>query len=81
MSTLGRTWVAHQPQGNSRTKVLGVGFAEIVLGRRKVPHFVATCGRRTRAFNIRRLGRDEAFRRALKVRAVYETDVAERRAA
>jgi hypothetical protein len=79
MSTLGLTWVARQAQGNSRTHVLGVGFAEITIRRRKVPHFVATCGRRTRSFNIRRLGKHEAFRRALKVRAAYETQV--RRAA
>jgi hypothetical protein len=57
----------------SRTGVLGVSYSEIrIHGRKRVPHFTANTASGSRSFNIRRLGRDEAFRRALKIRAAYE---------
>jgi hypothetical protein len=65
----------------TRTQILGVGFAMIRIKRKVVPHFMANCGPASRKFNINRLGRAEAFRRALKVRADYETAWLARRAA
>ncbi len=75
MSTLGLSWINRQPLARSRTKVLGVGFAMVRIRTRVVPHFVANCGRKSKKFNIRQLGRQEAYRRALKLRATYETAV------
>jgi hypothetical protein len=65
----------------TRTAILGIGFAMVQMKRSVVPHFMANCGPVSRKFNIQTLGRAEAFRRALKARAAYETAWAQRRAA
>jgi hypothetical protein len=58
---------------NSRTRIPGIGYSELAIhGQPAVPHFTANCGQRTQKFNIRTLGRREAFRRALRARAAYE---------
>lgn len=56
----------------SRTGILGIGIAEVMVNGRRLTHYVANCGRRSKKFNIVRLGRAEALRRALKVRSDYE---------
>lgn len=68
----GRCWIRSKPTRRSRTGVTGVSFALISIHGKKHPHFTATMGRRNKNFNITRLGRSEAWRRALRARANYE---------
>ena len=57
---------------DNTTGIPGIGCALIDVHGKRHPHFTAHCGRRTRTFNIKTLGRSRALRRALKVRAEYE---------
>jgi hypothetical protein len=61
---------------SSRTGVRGVGF-RLINGN---PCFVAFLKSRSREFNCNRLGREEAFRRALKARAEFELAAPDNRA-
>lgn len=63
-------------RSNNPTGVPGIGVAEVAIRGRKHIHFTAHCGHRTKKFNITRLGRAEALRRALKVRTEYERSAA-----
>ena len=56
----------------SRTKIPGIGLANVSIRGRKQLHVTAHCGRVTKKFNIKRLGRAAALRAALRVRAQYE---------
>jgi hypothetical protein len=58
----------------SRTQVPGVGLALVAIHGRKQLHFTAHLGQKTKKFNLTRLGRAEAFRRAVKARATFEIE-------
>jgi hypothetical protein len=60
------------PVARSRTGIAGICLANVMLNGRRVLHIVANCGPRSSKFNAERLGRQEAMRRALRVRAAYE---------
>lgn len=60
-----------KPTARSRTGVVGVGFATVRSYGKTASYFTANVGT-VRRFNINRLGREEAFRRALKCRAEHE---------
>jgi transposase-like protein len=49
-----------------------VGFTEFLRDGKPVRYFTAFAGRYVRKFNIVRLGRSEAFRRAVQFRAEFE---------
>lgn len=56
----------------SKTGIPGVCMGMVFMNGRKVLHYVANCGRCSKKFNAEQLGRAEAMRRALKLRAAYE---------
>lgn len=62
-------------RADNKTGVVGVFMVNVLLGAtgKRGLHFAACVGRRrVRRFNIRTLGRAEAWRRALAARAEYE---------
>jgi hypothetical protein len=60
-----------QGQSSNRTPSTGVTGVTLALNHGS-PCYLARCGRKVRQFSIRRLGREVAFRRAVKARAEYE---------
>jgi hypothetical protein len=60
-----------RPTGRSRTGVVGVGYSAFIRDGKPVSYFTVNAGR-VRRFNIARLGRKEAFRRAVETRANHE---------
>lgn len=64
-------------QARNRTGCPGISFGVETRGRRTYQFFYVNLGRRSRRFNITILGREEAWRRALMLRAEHETRVTE----
>jgi hypothetical protein len=63
----------------NRTGVVGIAFGQKKRGS-STWYFIVNLGRRSRAFNIKTLGRHEAWRRAVKCRANHELKIASRNA-
>jgi hypothetical protein len=61
----------------NRTGCPGVSFSVERRGRKTYQFFYVNLGRRNRRFNITTLGREEAWRRAIKLRAEHEARVEE----
>ena len=69
--------VLRKTYANNKTGVVGVGYGRKGHGF----CFIVNLGRRSKFFNINRLGRSEAFRLAVKCRAEWEQRINEINAA
>lgn len=69
--------VVRRRHARNRTGCPGISFSVERHGRKTYEYFYVNLGRRNRRFNITALGREEAWRRALTLRAEHEDRVAE----